>query len=37
MIKQARNEAVDLIVFPELCISGYILSTNGLVNLFVRP
>ncbi len=26
MIEQAKTEKVDLIVFPELCISGYILS-----------
>jgi len=26
MVQLAKDEAVDLIVFPELCISGYILS-----------
>ena len=26
MIQLAKNEAIDLVVFPELCISGYILS-----------
>ena len=26
MIKRAKEENVDLIIFPELCISGYILS-----------
>src|SRR5687768_15811277 len=26
MIKRAKEESVDLIIFPELCISGYILS-----------
>lgn len=28
MIQQAKTEQVDLIVFPELCISGYVLSDH---------
>ena len=34
MITRARNEAVDLIVFPELCISGYILSDQWVSESF---
>ena len=29
MITRARDEAVDLIAFPELCVSGYILGPMG--------
>ena len=34
MITRAKNEAVDLIVFPELCISGYILSDQWVSESF---
>src|SRR5512134_622856 len=34
MITQAKNEAADLIVFPELCISGYILSDQWVSESF---
>ncbi len=30
MIDQAKNEKVDLIVFPEMCISGYLLQDKWL-------
>ena len=36
MIKYARMAAVDLIVFPELCISGYILSDQWVNESFCQ-
>ena len=32
-IAQARREACDLVVFPELCLSGYCLDEKLLINL----
>ncbi len=34
MITRARDEAVDLIAFPELCVSGYILSDQWVSESF---
>lgn len=36
MIEQAKQEKADLIIFPELCITGYLLADKWLDEAFVK-